>query len=73
MTALTAQGMTIMHLFVVQVMVGKTHGDTEYRVHKQTNALLSFPELIRLAPYVGKAPPLSLQPTSQEWAGCLQW
>ena len=22
---------------------------------------------------VGKAPPLSLQPTTHEWAGCLQW
>ena len=36
-TALTSQGMTIMHLFVVQVIVGTTHGDTQYSVNKQTD------------------------------------
>ena len=35
--ALTAQGMTIMGLFVVQVIVGTTHGVTQYGVNKQTN------------------------------------
>ena len=34
-----------------------------YQPEQQINALLSFPELLRL----------SLQPTTQEWAGCLQW
>ena len=40
MTALTAQGMTIMHLFVVQVTFGTIHGDTQYSVNKQTNKIL---------------------------------
>ena len=39
-TALTAQGITIMHLFVVQVTVSKTHGDTQYSVNKQTTKYL---------------------------------
>ena len=34
-TALTAQGITIM--FVVQVTVGTTHEDTQHSVNKQTN------------------------------------
>ena len=34
-TALTAQGITIMHLFVVQVTVGTTHGDTQCSVKKK--------------------------------------
>ena len=38
-TALTAQGIKIMHLFVVQVTVGTTHGDTHYSVYKQTNLI----------------------------------
>ena len=37
-TALTAQGMTIMRLFVVQVIVGIKHGDTQYSV---TNNILN--------------------------------
>ena len=41
-TALTAQGMTIMRLFVVQVKVGTTHGDTQYSVNKQTNNILNL-------------------------------
>ncbi len=41
MTALTAQGITIMHLFVVQVTVGTTHGDTQYSVNKQTNKIFN--------------------------------
>ena len=41
MTALTAQGITIMRLFVVQVIVGTTHGDTQYSVNKQTNNILN--------------------------------
>ena len=40
-TALTAQGITIMHLFVVQVTVGTTHGDTQYSVNKQTNKIFN--------------------------------
>ena len=36
-TALTAQGITIMHLPVVQLTVSTTHGDTQYSVNKQTN------------------------------------
>ena len=39
-TALTAQGMTIMCLFVAQVTFGKTHGHTQYSVNKQTNKIL---------------------------------
>ena len=39
-TALIAQGMTIMLLFVVQVIVGTTRGDTQYSVNKQTNNML---------------------------------
>ena len=39
-TALTAQGMTIMRLFVVQVKAGTSHGDTQYSVNKQTNKIL---------------------------------
>ena len=35
--ALTAQGMTIMRLFVVQVIVGTTDGAMQYSVNKQTN------------------------------------
>ena len=42
MTALTAQGMTIMRLFVVQVIVSTTHGDTQYSVNKQTNNILNL-------------------------------
>ena len=41
-TALTAQGMTIMLLFVVQVIVGTTHGATQYSVNKQTNNILNL-------------------------------
>ena len=41
-TALTAQGMTIMCLFVVQVIVITTHGDTQYSVNKQTNNILNL-------------------------------
>ena len=41
-TALTAQGMTIMHLFVVQVIVSTTHRDTQYSVNKQTNNILNL-------------------------------
>ena len=36
-TALTAKGMTIMRLFVVQVIVGTTHGATQHSVNKQRN------------------------------------
>ena len=42
MTALTAQGMAIMRLFVVQVIVGTTHGETQYSVNKQTNNILNL-------------------------------
>ena len=41
-TALTAQGMTIMHLFVVQVIVSTTHGDTQHSVNKHTNNILNL-------------------------------
>ena len=41
MTALTAKGITIMHLFDVQVTVGTTHGDTQYSVNKQTNKIFN--------------------------------
>ena len=41
-TALTAQGMTIMCLFVVQVIVGTTHGITQYSVNKQINHILNI-------------------------------
>ena len=41
-TALTAQGMKIMRLFVVQVIVNTTHGDTQYSVNKQTNNILNI-------------------------------
>ena len=41
MTALTVQGMTILRLFVVQVIVGTTHGDTQYSGNKQTNNILN--------------------------------
>ena len=41
-TALTAQRMTIMHLFVEQVIVGTTHGTTHYTVNKQTNNILNL-------------------------------
>ena len=41
-TALTAQGMTIMHVFVVQVIVGTTHGATQYSVNKQTNSIMNL-------------------------------
>ena len=34
-TALTAQGMTIMRVFVVQVIVATTHGDTQDSEKKQ--------------------------------------
>ena len=37
LTVLTAQGMTIMRSFVVQVLVGTTYEDTQYSVNKQTN------------------------------------
>ena len=40
-TALTAQQITIMYLFVVQVTAGKTHGDTQYIVSKQTNQIFN--------------------------------
>ena len=42
MTALTAQGMTIMRLFVVLVLVGTTHGDTQYSVNRKTNKILNL-------------------------------
>ena len=42
MTALTAQGMTIMRLFVVQVIVVTAHGATHYSVNKQTNNILNL-------------------------------
>ena len=41
-TALTAQGMTIMGLLVVQIKVGSTHGDTQYNVNKQLNNILNL-------------------------------
>ena len=41
MTALTAQGMTIMRLFVVQLIASTTHGDTQYGLNKQTNNILN--------------------------------
>ena len=41
-TALTAQGMTIMRLFVAQVIVSTTHGDTQHSVNKQTNIILNL-------------------------------
>ena len=41
-TALTAQGMTIMRLFVVHVLVGTTHGDTQYSVNRKTNKILNI-------------------------------
>ena len=43
-TALTAQGMRIMHLFVVQVIVGNyqaTLGATQYSENKQTNNIFT--------------------------------
>ena len=40
-TALTAQGITILHLFLVQVTVGTTHGDTQYSVNKQSNKMFN--------------------------------
>ena len=33
-TAFTAKGMTIWRLFVVQALVGTTHGGTQYSVNK---------------------------------------
>ena len=42
MTALTAQGIIIMHLFVVQVIVGATYGNTQYSVNKQTNNIFNL-------------------------------
>ena len=41
-TALTAERMTIMRLFVVQVIVGTTHGDNQYSVNKQTNNIMNL-------------------------------
>ena len=41
-TALTAQGMTILRLFVLQVIVSTTYGDTQYSVNKQTNNILNL-------------------------------
>ena len=41
-TALTAQGMTIIRLFVVQVIVSTTHEDTQYSVNKQTNNIFNL-------------------------------
>ena len=41
-TVLTAQGMTIMHLFVVQVIFSTTHVNTQYSVNKQTNNILNL-------------------------------
>ena len=38
--SMTVEVMTIIHLFVVQVIVGTTHGDMKYNVNKQTNKLL---------------------------------
>ena len=38
-TALTAQGMTILCLFVVQVTFSPTHGGTQYSLKKQTNKI----------------------------------
>ena len=42
MTALKAQGMTIICLFVVQVIVSTTLRDTKYSVNKQTNNMLNI-------------------------------
>ena len=41
-TALTAQGMTIMRLFVLQVIVITTHGDTQYSVNKKIKKILNL-------------------------------
>ena len=41
MTALTAQGIIIMHLFVLRVTVGTTHGDTQCSVNEQTNKIFN--------------------------------
>ena len=41
-TALTAQGMTIMHLFLLQLIVSTTSGDTQYSVNEQTNNILNL-------------------------------
>ena len=41
-TALTAQGMTIMLLFVVQVTFGTIDEDTQYSVNKQANNILNL-------------------------------
>ena len=40
-TSLTAQGITIMNLFVMQVTVGATHGATQDSVKKQSKYLMS--------------------------------
>ena len=45
-TALTAQGMIIMRLFVVQVLVSTTHGNPQYSVNKQTNNILNHTSLV---------------------------
>ena len=41
-TALTAQGMTIMCLFVVQVIVSTTYGDIQFRNHQLLLAAQNF-------------------------------
>ena len=41
-TAITAQGITIMHLFVVQVIGSTTHADTQYCVNKQKKNILNL-------------------------------
>ena len=41
-TALTGQEIIIMRLFVVQVIVSTTHGDTQCSVNKQTNNILNL-------------------------------
>ena len=42
MSALTAQEMKIMRLFVMQVIVGTAIGATQYSAHKQTNTLINL-------------------------------
>ena len=60
----------ILCLFVYLQCIERLHVLYQLWPEQQTNALLLFLELLRLSPYV--RPPLSLQPTTQEWAGCLQ-
>ena len=42
MTALTTQGMTTICLFVVQVLVGRTHEATQYSVNNQKYNMLNL-------------------------------